>query len=360
MTTDAPGARAHGIDALRGLAASGVVIVHSVFILPLGVEFRSWYVDYLSMGVALFFVISAFSMCLAYPGGGRTYSLKTFAIRRFLRIAPLFYLMLLAWCWLYMNPSTEDILKNLTFTFAFWPETQVSIVPAGWSIGIEAVFYLLFPILCFWRGLVPAGLLLVLTLALCAYFNATASSDVDFFFWTNVLTNAPYFAFGVLAWSIYRIIPQQRAQVIALACLVSSLCLGVLMFLYGPEVNSEQALDLRVPLELVLGWGTAFALLVLSLALNPWRVIVNGPTLLLGKISYSLYLMHPLLIYWSGVSPKAAALTDDPNLVVPIVGAVMLALAIPIAYAIYRIVELPFIRLGKRLTTGGLSRVSAV
>ncbi|WP_371807860.1 acyltransferase family protein [Ruegeria sp. HKCCA0235A] len=69
MTGNLKDQRAHGLDSLRGIAASAVVFVHAVKIHPLGVDYTDWGVDYFSMGVPLFFIISAMSMSLAYPKG---------------------------------------------------------------------------------------------------------------------------------------------------------------------------------------------------------------------------------------------------------------------------------------------------
>ena len=352
MRTNNASGRAHGIDALRGLAATGVVIVHSAYIYPFGVSFYWWNVDYFSMGVALFFVVSAFSMSIAYPLGVRRANLKYYALRRFFRIAPLFYVILLAWNLLYLNSTNDQILKNITFTFSLWPDTQVSLVPAGWSIGVEVLFYLAFPIVCYWRGLWKSGLILLAALVGCELFNRQTVSEQDYYYWTNIFTNAPYFAFGILAWSLFQVIAVEHRRRIGLVCLFGGLALMSAMFEYGPALNLK---SLPVSVWLVLGWGAAFSLLVLSQALYPIGLLVNPLTLFLGKISYSLYLMHPLFIYGSKITPWAAALTDNPAFVVPVVAAVTLAATIPIAYLLYVLVEAPFIRLGRRMTRVSVS-----
>jgi peptidoglycan/LPS O-acetylase OafA/YrhL len=123
------------------------------------------------------------------------------------------------------------------------------------------------------------------------------------------------------------------------------------MFKFGPVVDGQAVRVQPVPIELVAGWGLAFALLVLSQAMHPTILLVNPITKFLGKISYSLYLMHPLLIWSTGLTPWAARLTDDRNLVIPIVATVTLAVAVPIAYVLYVTVEAPFMSLARRLTT---------
>lgn len=350
MLKSFPSERAHGIDALRGLAAVGVVIVHAAYIHPLGVDFHSWNVNYFSLGVALFFVISAFSMCIAYSNGVGGTHIRSYSLRRFFRIAPLFYFMLIAWDYFYLNPSASQLLMNITFTFGFWESTQVSLVPAGWSIGVEAIFYLLFPVLSFWRGVRSSFLLLVLALTVCYLFNKYSHSEEPYFYWTNFLTNSPYFAFGILGWSLFNLAPHKHRKVLGLLCLFAGLSLMTIMFFYGPLMSSERVTSLPVPVGFVFAWGAAFCLLVLSQALYPIFFLVNRFTLFLGKISYGLYLMHPLFIYHSEITPWAATLTENPLLVMPIVAVATLTATIPIAFLLYVFVESPFIRLGRWMT----------
>ena len=64
--------------------------------------------------------------------------------------------------------------------------------------------------------------------------------------------------------------------------------------------------------------------------------------------------MHPFLIYNTNLTRWAATLTDNPDLVVPVVCVITLAVAIPIATVIYYAVEVPFIRLARQITKPGL------
>jgi peptidoglycan/LPS O-acetylase OafA/YrhL len=63
------------------------------------------------------------------------------------RIVPLFYVMLAAWlAHSSAQVSRSEILLNLTFLFPLIPEKIESLVPAGWSLGVEWIFYFSFPI----------------------------------------------------------------------------------------------------------------------------------------------------------------------------------------------------------------------
>ncbi|GGX55383.1 acyltransferase [Tateyamaria omphalii] len=343
--------RVHGLDALRGLAATGVVVTHAVFIHPLGVEFNRWYADYFSMGVPLFFIVSAMSMSLAYSDGIGLRNAFSYALRRFLRIAPLFYLLLAAWLHVGIERDAAAFWQNITFTFGFFSENQISLVPAGWSIGVEVIFYLLFPILAIFRSIWAAVAMTVIAFGAAYFVNYTvAVPQPDYFFWTHFGTNAPYFALGFLAYEIYRRVPEKQYQNAGLFCLTGGLTTLVLSFLYGPTLSAELVSIEPVPLSLIAGWGTGFALLALSQALFPVRALVNRGSTYLGKISYSVYLLHPLIIWVSFITPWAAAYAPDGNWVVPFVSAATLALVLPIAAISFHVFENPFIRLARNLT----------
>ena len=68
---------------------------------------------------------------------------------------PLFYVMLTAWILHYSHLGSP--LPDF--------KTQISHVPAGWSIGIEMIFYLLFPVIWLRRGSSPAAAIQLVALA---------------------------------------------------------------------------------------------------------------------------------------------------------------------------------------------------
>ena len=83
---------------------------------------------------------------------------------------PLFHVMLTAWILYYSHlgsplPDFKTLFLNVSFLFGLFPKTQISHVPAGWSIGIEMLFYLLFPVIWLRRGSRPAAAILLVALA---------------------------------------------------------------------------------------------------------------------------------------------------------------------------------------------------
>ena len=85
------------IDGLRGLAALMVFMIYcgSPAICALG-PYGNLLVDHGRYGVSVFFVVSAYTLCLTLAPAfdGEEVSWSAYFIRRFFRIAPLYWLML--------------------------------------------------------------------------------------------------------------------------------------------------------------------------------------------------------------------------------------------------------------------------
>jgi peptidoglycan/LPS O-acetylase OafA/YrhL len=143
------------LDALRAIAIMGVIVGHH---LP-----SSWWVNstlqWGGTGVRLFFVISGFlitgillrardrvAMGKETIGG----ALKTFYIRRALRIFPIYYLVLAIAYAADTPPVRESILWHLGYATNFYASVQnrwPGEIGPFWSLAVEEQFYLIWP--CF-------------------------------------------------------------------------------------------------------------------------------------------------------------------------------------------------------------------
>ena len=100
-------------------------------------------------GVQGFFVISGF--CFFHLYGDRIFdgpALRTFFKKRWLRLAPLFFVVvglnLLFHLEAGPEPSLRMVAENLSMAFGFFHPNHAMAV-GGWSIGVEVVFYVTFP-----------------------------------------------------------------------------------------------------------------------------------------------------------------------------------------------------------------------
>jgi peptidoglycan/LPS O-acetylase OafA/YrhL len=344
--------RLHGIDALRGLAASMIVVFHIVGInrmaLPPALSFIS---SYFGLGVPLFFVISAFSLFYTYSErmAGLT-EVSAYLIRRFARIAPLFYAMLVVWIVtshykLHQTFSLAEIVANLTFVFNFIPAWQTSIVWAGWSIGVEFLFYALLPMLVsFVRDARAAVIVLLVCLAVAWSFqSAPATPEFTFF------TYGPFFAMGIIAWTLSHRKTEVRAgKRNALCAVCAAVVPAILMVSPGPFRTFLWALSYK-RVEFYM-WGGVFMLLVYSQAVHPLSLISNRVTRFLGEISFSLYLLHPWLILMFAPVYSFLGRRVSPGLCFCISTIGTFAVLVPFAWVAYRVIEVPGISFGKALT----------
>ncbi len=152
------------LQLLRGLAASGVVIEHLLERYVRRGAIAHNLPDFTTrlgqIGVATFFAISGFIMVyIAMRESRRPPSGGSFLRNRFLRVAPLYYLMTLmivAFGWLAQGVGARtgvaSRLPNATeflLSFAFIPHRGVNgliqpIYGLGWTLHYEMFFYLLF------------------------------------------------------------------------------------------------------------------------------------------------------------------------------------------------------------------------
>jgi len=337
------------IDALRGLAALAIILFHLVRIptpnlpLPNYLNFISTKFD---LGVPMFFIISGFS--IFYSLSSRRIDsnwILNFYARRFSRIAPLFYFMLVFWLFRdallgYLRPL-YDIIINILFVYNFFPGKHQSIVWAGWPISIEMFFYLFAPFLfrlidSFRKSI----LLLSLSLCFSAFFKVLLVS-IDAipkdYYYKNIATHLPFLSLGIVIFFIYQQINTDRSKL----NLFFLFFIVTTAYLFASESNF-----LPIPVWLRFYhkyiWGLFLSSLLIILGNYGLKVFVNKVTQYCGKLSYSLYLGHPFIIY--SLSPLYKKIYNNLNADISAFF-VCILMTIPLifvaAFMLYNLVENP-------------------
>ncbi len=149
------------INFMSGLAMLMIVLVHSPQALPGINEKIIKYTSYGQMGCQCFFLLTGFKLCLSYHK--RKISLWKFYLKRWLSIAPLYYLTIFI-CYvltkLYNSPNFPEaligswhqntdpkaLLTNIFLIHNLFVNGNNDVVGGGWYIGVTFLFYILFPL----------------------------------------------------------------------------------------------------------------------------------------------------------------------------------------------------------------------
>lgn len=204
-----------GLDSLRGIAALALIIFHVRGIPTLECPLiLNKIIDHLGSGVPLFYAISAFSLMLGYEARlSEVDGLSHFYIRRFFRIIPLFYTMLCFWLivrafYFHASTSFSDIALNTSCLFGLLPQSHEGLVWASWSIGVEWIFYIFFPILMLMASTLAGTTVLFIAsiaISVASMTNLEALSSLfPSFGYMAFSTQLVFFTGGILAFKLGR------------------------------------------------------------------------------------------------------------------------------------------------------------
>jgi peptidoglycan/LPS O-acetylase OafA/YrhL len=344
------------IDALRGYAVLLVIFVHSSQMIG-GLDASVYQIgDQGARGVQLFFVASAITLSMSWRR--RLDGTGAFYVRRFFRIAPMFWLAILYFTIIQglgprgLEPDgigTTHIVLTALFAHGFLPSTFSSVVPGGWSIAVEMMFYAVFPILInninSWRS-AAISVAIALTPAAFAYASIQLAAKqvvpqswnviYQVFSTLNFVHQLPVFLIGMAAYFIIR--DEQRAVVRRpfLVAFISLFPVSVVLVAYYRFHISWAEFGFHS------SYALAFAGLAITLARTRHSIFVNPYIVWIGKISFSGYLWH--LALYSELPANFSRLSPIGNLVLFYT---MLTIVTMLASSLtYVCVEKPMIKLG--------------
>jgi len=302
------------IDALRGWAVFAVIFAHGrgAEILPIS--------NLAVTGVQLFYVVSAFSLMLSLDARHRRKSphlFRDYFIRRFFRISPMFYVAIALYVVIqgfaprYFAPNGLTWWHIVTTSLFIngWGASHInSVVPGGWSVAVETSFYFLLP-LCF---IFITTLRRAIIFAISSFFlggmmswvclrllnpcypppqHYILSSFLELWLPNQLCVFAVGIAlfFAVQETRGMNLISHSKTQMVWKVMLAA-----IFMFLISCVLTTVGSAERFKALGYIRHFPTAIGMALISLALSikPLKLFVNPITAFLGKISYSVYLLH--------------------------------------------------------------------
>lgn len=347
------------LQSLRGLAALVVVLSHCVYAVTLSAVGRAASEVPLNAHAAVccFFVLSGYVLARSLASAEASLpSIARFYVRRSFRIAPALWvtsgLTVLYLFALHYRLGPVDASPWFTGLYPAGDFRPVRVLtsamtlngflsPTYWSLFVELVGSALLPWIVmaarrspilFW--IVTSGLVVLALTKGAALHMSCGVYLASFAFGTSVLL------WGRRVGELVR--SNAVALMIALVCLV---VMGGFRHL-GPWAF-ERAYHAAIPTLVESGAAMVLVALIVTrpeaFALLRWRPIVG-----LGDVSYSLYLLH-FVVLVALVKLTAGWLLTLPALAAAAaLAAMVLGLALPLSVLSYRYVELPGITLGRR------------
>jgi peptidoglycan/LPS O-acetylase OafA/YrhL len=343
------------LTGIRGIAALWVVLLHYVYVINyhtdnIFLDAGNQFLKKGNMGVDMFFMLSAFVMCLAYQNVfNANFSfkdIKDYLLKRFIRIYPAYIFWLLLTAFVYKKWSLKVIGVNLMLSQNFFDPQEFVISGVFWSLCAEWWMYMIFPFVFYFLNksnskntmyIVAVAFAALLGLYILPFFNIYIIGSNGF-----VVKEMDY-QFSV----IYGINSMFRS----LLCYL----LGIALFflITNEKVRLDKlfgAKSIYIILSSIILLSffrnteifiiVCFALLIMSLYVNKNLDNLFSKKIIyfLGLISYSLYLLHTTLRFIITVImmkifklPIEAA--DFPSMLLSLV------LMIPLAYLSYIYIE---------------------
>lgn len=355
------------IDFLRGISAFGVVLFHVRVDLWVGwlaisstpnkyslfdrsVAFLSLPMPFLGSAVMMFFLVSGFCIHYPYAASGRELKLKSYSIRRFLRIYPPYLAVvilsvLIDWATSFGGHSSSTLPKVIQTVFMlqnYGPQaSQIASNPSLWSLPIEVELYFFYPL--FYWLLISTRMKLAMILV-----AGVSLAAMGLFLLGNswILGN---FAIYWIIWCAGALLAEwtRRNKLPKWQPWYSLVMASA--FLMAIAANY---LKLNEAIQHLLWGGAYFTMILWGLAHpHPLRILgtrMKKMFLSLGLISYSLYLVHFPFFKLCGAVWVVTFGTKPANLLIPLAFSI---LSIPIAYIFYWFFEAPSHRLARRIAT---------
>ena len=283
----------YSLDLFRGFCGYGVAFCHlQAFI------YKNLHMEYLSLlFVEFFFVLSGFVL---YPQLIKILSSKKnliiFYKRRWIRTLPLYVIMLFIVSALTNELFSKDFFKYLLFIQKITPDfVNNDYYPVAWSLSIEELFYLFFPILIliFNKQNIIKNIIIIFFGILIFKYFLTESFNSNFSR-TGTLLRFDAILLGFLLRHFYFKICQFKFFILTTFIIIFFLFYSGQNYIISMQENHEIKYIFILMLQLL----SVLSLLIFTFAEPLMKQdYVKNFSLLVSKQTYSIYLMHIIFIY---------------------------------------------------------------
>lgn len=360
------------LEGMRGVASLWVFLGH----IALLVNCKIPIIAVPKLGVDLFILLSGYLMAKNYierqdkEPWRAWHTIKTFWMRRYFRIAPLYYVMLfialvsghfmgemrqiigeafpstVTETSRYSDISFMNLLTHVTFIFGDLPQYAYNTALPDWSIGLEMQFYLLFPFIMLLTMRWGFATTLVVLMGLVALGRYLLPGMYEAFPMPSmILIKLHMFIAGMLMAEAVR---QRRLLFIVLALLAPAV--SAIMNIRMDSVQIFFEALMIVGMTGVL-WRYQQPGIVAKVFSVPRWLLSHRLFTWLGDVSYSVYLLHLLI-----VMPVIAFLLNHFHIAQHSSGSrylLTVGICLPIVYLLatllHRYIEMRGIALGKRI-----------
>jgi peptidoglycan/LPS O-acetylase OafA/YrhL len=352
------------LTSLRFIAAALVVVTHAAR-WNVGLRPESISPYYMRAGMSFFFILSGFILAHVYPDFSSLAETGRFFRARWARLWPAHLVGLLA-CVLIPSLHTFEEhpwagrLLNGAMLHAWVPlhEYYASYNGPSWSISTELGLYCLFPLLIFrWRRTWPLKILATLAIIASLIFFCTRAAGqypdlVPGLLYYNPLSRVFEFAMGIAAYQGCRYLAPRMHLGRPLGTVVELAALALVILNMRYSLDIIESLPFLRDLGLTVFWLKSgaiccfsFAVVIMVAALEQgWisRLLTVAPLVVLGEMSYSIYLFHLPLIRFldKGLGrPWEAAWPEAPDWAVFLYFWILLLL---LTHLTWNLIERPF------------------
>lgn len=349
-----------GLNGLRAISAIAVIVSHIT--LNLGIFNLNPYIfgsyidgnprgtDLAGQGVSIFFVLSGFliTYLLQVEKEVHQINIRKFYLRRIFRIWPLYYLYLILVI-ITIIIFEFDLNFKILFLYIFYAanipyiiEKTLPFLAHYWSLGVEEQFYL------FWPWVNKKINVIVWPILILIFVLLGSKIILHLFFPNSLLESVIHISrfhcmlMGALGATLYK---NQNKLLLQLADnkLTQLICWVIIFFVAINKFHLASFIDTEIVSFVAL------LLIIGQIRINNRIINLETPILdFLGKISYGIYVIHPLIIFF--VSKIMNQFTMDNLIKYILVYLSVITLTIILSYLSFSFFETYFLNIKKRFT----------